>query len=105
VWSPEQLQSHLEASDKMHRIVVDAFAEIARRIRANEPTTEYDIQQFIARRWQEEGMGSEHDDPIVSVNENTANPHYTPKRESSLPIKRGDFVLLDLASKLRQPHA
>jgi Xaa-Pro aminopeptidase len=105
VWSPEQLQTHIEASDKMHRIFFDAFGEIARRIRADEPTTEYDIEQFIIRRWHEEGMGGEHDDAIVSVNANTANPHYTPTRESALPIKRGDFVLLDLASKLRKPGA
>ena len=105
VWSPEQLQTHIEASDKMHRIFFDAFAEIARRIRADEPTTEYDIEQFILRRWYEEGMGGENVDAIVSVNANTANPHYTPKRETALPIKRGDFVLMDLASKLRQPGA
>jgi Xaa-Pro dipeptidase len=105
VWSPEQLQSHIEASDKMHRIFFDAFGKIARRIGANEATTEYDIEQFIIRRWHEEGMGGEHDDAIVSVNANTANPHYTPKKESALPIKRGDFVLLDLASKLRTPGA
>ena len=105
VWSPEQLQTHIEASDKMHRIFFDAFGEIARRIRADEPTTEYDIEQFIIRRWHEEGMGGEHDDAIVSVNANTADPHYTPSRERTLPIKRGDFVLLDLASKLRKPGA
>ena len=102
VWSPEQLQTHIEASDKMHRIFFDAFGEIARRIRADEPTTEYDIEQFIIRRWHEEGMGGEHDDAIVSVNANTADPHYTPKRESALPIKRGDFVLLDLAYEVTQ---
>ncbi len=105
VWSPEQLQMHIEASDKMRRIFLDAFGEIARRVRANEPTTEYDIEQFILRRWREEGMGSEHNDAIVSVNANTANPHYVPTREKALPIKRGDFVLLDLASKLRKPDA
>ena len=105
VWSPAQLQMHIEASDKMHRIFFDAFGEIARRVRANEPTTEYDIEQFIIRRWHEEGMGSEHDDAIVSVNANTANPHYVPTKEKALPIKRGDFVLLDLASKLRKPDA
>ncbi len=103
VWSPEQLQTHIEASDKMHRIFFDAFGEIARRIRADEPTTEYDIEQFILRRWQDEGMGGEH--AIVSVNGNTADPHYTPKRDTAMPIKRGDFVLLDLASKLRTPGA
>ncbi len=105
VWSPEQLETHIEASDKMHRIVFDAFAEIARRIRADAPTTEYDIEQLVLRRWREEGMGGEHDAAIVSINANTANPHYTPKQDSALPIKRGDFVLLDLASKLRKPGA
>ncbi|MFL6569852.1 MAG: M24 family metallopeptidase, partial [Chthoniobacterales bacterium] len=105
VWSPEQLQTHVEASDKMHRIFFDAFGEIARRINANEATTEYDIEQFILRRWQEENMGGEHADAIVSVNANTANPHYVPTREKALPIKRGDFVLMDLASKFREPDA
>jgi len=105
VWTPEQLQSHIEASDKMHRIFFDAFGEVAKKIRANEPITEYDLQQFIVRRWHEEGMGSEDDDPIVSVNANTANPHYTPKKDASLPIQRGDFLLLDLATKLRKRGA
>src|SRR5213079_1128249 len=74
VWTPAQKQSHIEASDKTHRIIMEAFDEIARRIRANEPVTEYDIQQFIARRWDEEGMLPEHG--IIAVNENAANPHY-----------------------------
>src|SRR5256714_2316234 len=54
--TPEGLAMHREAADKLHRIIMDAFAEIARRIRADEPTTEYDIQQFINRRLTEEGM-------------------------------------------------
>jgi Xaa-Pro aminopeptidase len=103
VLTPAQKQSHVEASDKMHRILLEAFAEIARNIRADKPITEYDIQQFIARRLEEEGMNRE--DGIVAVNANTANPHYFPTREANLPIKRGDFVLLDYVSKLRQPGA
>jgi Xaa-Pro aminopeptidase len=103
VLTPAQKQSHVEASDKMHRILLEAFAEIARKIRADEAMTEYDIQQFIARRLEEEGM--ERESGIVAVNANTANPHYFPTREVNLPIKRGDFVLLDIVSKLRQPGA
>src|SRR6266853_3174203 len=56
VWTPAQKQSHIEASDKTHGIIMEAFDEIARRIHTNEPVTEYDIQQFIARRWGDEGM-------------------------------------------------
>jgi Xaa-Pro dipeptidase len=103
VWTPAQKQSHIEASDKTHRIIMEAFAEIARRIRADEPVTEYDIQQFIVRRWDEEGLIPE--PGIVAVNANSANPHYAPTREVTLPIKRGDFVLIDIASKLKKPGA
>jgi len=103
VWTPAQKESHIEASDKTHRIIMEAFAEIARRIRADQPVTEYDIQQFIAHRWDEEGMLPEQ--AIVAVNANAANPHYAPTREVTQPIKRGDFVLLDVASKLKKPGA
>ena len=99
VLTPEQKQSHVEASDKMHRVLLEAFAEIGRNIRADKPMTEYDIQQFIARRLEEEGM--ERENGIVAVNANTANPHYFPTRQVHSPIKRGDFVLLDIVSKLR----
>lgn len=103
VVTPEQKQSHVEGSDKLHRVLMDAFAEIARNIHADKPITEYDIQQFIARRLDEEGMTRE--DGIVAVNANAANPHYFPTREDTAPIKRGDFVLLDIVSKLRTPGA
>ena len=100
VFSPAQHQMHVEASEKMHRIIQDAFAEIARRIRANEPTTEWDIAQFMLRRYSEEGMQQE--PMIVAANANTANPHYMPTKEKNSPIKRGDFVLIDAATKLEQ---
>jgi Xaa-Pro aminopeptidase len=103
VVTPEQKQSHVEASDKLHRVLMEAFAEIGRNIRDEKPITEYDIQQFIARRLDEEGMTRE--EGIVAVNANAANPHYFPTKESFSPIKRGDFVLLDIVSKLRKPGA
>ena len=103
VWTPAQKQSHIEASDKTHGIIMEAFAEIARRIRADEPVTEYDIQQFIVRRWDQEGLIPE--PGIVAANANSANPHYAPTREVTLPIKRGDFVLIDIASKLKKEGA
>jgi Xaa-Pro dipeptidase len=99
--SPEQLATHREAADKIHRVITDAFAEIARRVRANTPTTEYDIQQFINRRLDEEGLTS--GGPNVSSGANTANPHYQPTAEASAPIRRGDFVLFDVSEKLKRP--
>jgi Xaa-Pro dipeptidase len=101
--TPEQLASHREAADKVHKVITEGFAEIARRIRAGETPTEYVIQQFIARRLSEEGMTSGGGD--VSVGANTANPHYFPTSERSAPIRRGDFVLFDISEKLNKPGA
>src|SRR5947208_1909002 len=103
VFSPTQHQMHVEASDKMHRIIQEAFAEIARRVRAEEPTTEWDIAQFMLRRYSEEGMQQE--PMIVAVNANTANTHHMPTKEKNSPIRRGDFVLIDAATKLNKPEA
>jgi Xaa-Pro aminopeptidase len=99
--SPEQLATHREAADKLHKVIMEGFAEIGRRVRAGETPTEYDIQQFMSRRLAEEGMTAGGGD--VSVGANTANPHYFPTAERSAPIRRGDFVLFDVSEKLKKP--
>lgn len=103
-WNEEQLQMHEEAARGLYASVHEAFAEIARRIRAGEPTTEYDIQQFIMGRFAERGMITK-DPPIVAVNGNSAAPHYEPTREKHSPINKDDFVLIDLWAKLDKPNS
>jgi Xaa-Pro dipeptidase len=105
VWTPAQKRTHDEAANKIHQIIMDAFGEVARRIRADVPTTEYDIQQFIVRRYEEESMTCDDDHPIVSVNANSANPHYGPTEAVHAPVKRGDFILFDVWAKLQEPEA
>jgi len=105
VWTPEQKETHDRAADHIHHIILEAFGEIGRRVRADEPVTEYDIQQFIVRRFEEEGMTSDGAPPIVAVNANSASPHYGPTRDVHSPIRRGDFVLLDVWAKLKRPGA
>ena len=105
VLAPAQKETHTAAAEKIHRIIIESFAEIARRITAAEPTTEYDIQQFMLRRFEEENLTCDNDPPIVAVNANSANPHYQPTSTLFAPIKRGDFVLFDVWAKLKQPGA
>ncbi len=105
VWTPAQREMHVEAANKVHQIIIESFAEIARRIRAGEPVTEYDIQQFMVRRFEQENLTSDNDPPNVSVNANSANPHYQPDSKIFAPIKRGDFVLFDVWAKLKKPGA
>lgn len=105
VWTEKQRETHLQAANRIRRIIMESFAQIAERIRADQPVTEYDIQQFMVRRFEEEYLTSDDDPPIVAVNANAANPHYQPSREVNSPIRRGDFVLFDVWAKLITPGA
>ncbi len=98
-------QSHIEASQKIYKIKDEAFQEIGKAIRAKQEITEYDIQQFIVRRFEEEKLTCMNEWPIVGVNDHPANPHFEPTKENAYIIKKGDMVLIDLWAKLSQPGA
>ncbi len=97
-WSPEALASHLEAGKVIHTMVRDAFAMIHEAVKLGRTIGEYDVQQEILRLFAVHNLTTE-ESPIVAVNANSANPHYEPSRTSSLPIRRNDFVLLDVWAK------
>lgn len=40
--------------------------------------------------------------PICAVNAHSADPHYSPSKEGSSEIKKGDFILIDLWCKKNQ---
>jgi Xaa-Pro dipeptidase len=104
VWHDAEIASHVAASEKLHRIKDRAFEEIARRVRDNVAATEFDIQQLMARWFEDEGLVTD-SPPNVSVNENAGNPHYLPTAESARAISAGQLVLLDLWGKLASEGA
>jgi Xaa-Pro dipeptidase len=103
VWTPDQLEMHKEAVAKLQKIIIEAFGEIKRRINEDIPTTEQDVQQFMMKRFSEEGMNPS--PMIVAVNANAAEPHYFPRGERNSPIRRGDLVLIDSVTKMAKPRA
>lgn len=105
VLTPEQLLSHVRAGEKIHRIKDEAFALVSREVRGGEIITPYDVQQFIVRRFTEEGLTCQGEYPIVGTNEQPADPHFEPTPENARPIKLGDTLLVDLWAKLDEPHA
>jgi Xaa-Pro dipeptidase len=103
VWTPEQFAMHKEAAEKLQKSVLETFAEIKRRINENIPTTELDVQRFMMKRMEENGI--QPDPMIVAVNAHAASPHYFPTERTNAPIKRGDLVLIDTTTKLKKPKA
>ncbi len=103
-WTEEQLDLHLEAGKLVDRVRREAFQFIGERLRATEPVTEYEVQQFVLDRFASSRLTADHG-PIVAVNSNASNPHYEPSRERTAPIRIGDLVLIDMFAKLMQPSA
>lgn len=102
-WTNDQIRTHFEAGKAIDAITPAAFQEIGRRVR-NGGTSEYEIQQWILEAFKRENLITD-DPPIVAVNANSGNPHYSPSLESRVPIREGDFVLLDIWAKKNTPGA
>ncbi len=103
-WSPEALAAHLEAGKAVHQIVHDAFAMIREAVKGGKSAGEYEVQQEMVRLFDLRGLEAD-EPPLVAVNQNSANPHYSPTQAASLPIRSNDFVLLDVWAKLRKAGA
>jgi Xaa-Pro dipeptidase len=103
-WSEEKWQSHLAAGQVVHQSVRTAFATIRDAIRAGREISEYAVQQEMMRVLETNGLVTD-EPPSVAVNAHSADPHYSPSQEASLPIRAGDFVLLDVWGKQQKPGA
>lgn len=94
-------ESHFEAGRRVDPIRKQAFELIREKVRSGQATSEMEIHDFIRKRFKEEGLVTD-SGPIVGVNAHSGDPHYEPTAELSLPIRKGDFVLLDMWAKLDQ---
>jgi len=104
VWTPAQLASHRAAGRAIDQITQEAFVEAARRVRAKESFTEYDLQQWILGQFRAGGVTSD-SPPIVAVGPHAGDPHYEPRERGSARIHRGDLLLLDIWGKTLSPDS
>ncbi len=92
-WTNDQLESHIEAGEKLTRIVQEAFCFIYKNLDLR--VTEFQVAEFIRRRFAEEGLQIT-DGPVVAINEHSSDPHYEPNSSFSSVIHEEDWVLIDL---------
>src|SRR5436190_18464807 len=88
----------------MREIVDEIVKEVGRRVRDDISVTEVEIQDFIVKQYDQRDLTAGHP-PIVAINAHSADPHYAPNLEDNLPMRKGDFLLVDMWSKQRAPHA
>jgi len=103
-WSVEQLAGHRRAAAHLLTIVHAAFARVGAALARGDELDEYVVQRGILDAFEQAGLWSE-SDPIVGVNAHSADPHYQPGPGHSSPIRRGDFLLIDLWAKERAPDS
>jgi Xaa-Pro dipeptidase len=101
LWTKEQFQENKPVAYALNEIVYKSFDFIKKKILKSQNITEYDVQQFIMGEFKRKKLFTD-DPPIVGVNQNSANPHYTPSKELNKKIKKGDFVLIDLWAKANE---
>lgn len=101
-WTPQQLESHLEAGKIIDRITRAAFETAAGSVRDGNPLTEFELQQWILAQFRANGITTA-EPPVAAVQPNSGNPHYEPKQGASRPIRAGDLLLLDVWGKFAKP--
>ena len=104
VWSDEQLETHLYAAKNMREIVDVVFREVGRRVKENADVNEVLIQDFLWQEFDRRDLTAGHK-PIVAINAHSADPHFAPNLEDNLPMRKGDFLLIDMWTKKKTPHS
>lgn len=103
VLTEEQIATHREAASVVDNAVGNAWEFIRESLKKERAITELDVQQFILQEFKANNCISS-SNPVCSVNEHSALPHYMPVPATSKQIKRGDFILIDLWCKKNLPH-
>lgn len=101
VLTEDQIASHYAAQRAIDGILSDGFREIGHRV-SNGGATEHSMVAWLQEAMLREQLTWEHG-PNVSVNANSSDSHYEPTAENTLPIRKGDFVLIDIWGRKNQP--
>ncbi len=99
--SKEGYKLHKEAQKKIDKILKETFDLIKKKLGK---IREFEAQEFILKRFEEENLTCEGDPPIVGVREHPADPHFAPTKENSYIIEKDQTLLIDLWAKINKPE-
>lgn len=104
VWDDDQARMHFAAEKVTVEAFKVAYQFIADEIRTKGESSEVAVQSRIMKHFADSGCTT-YSPPIVGVGPHGGDPHYEPNPAADTPIRKGDFVLVDLWCKLDQPRA
>lgn len=102
--SSEQMESHRDAGRRLIAAKDLLLEQLGADLREGVSLNEYGVQQRFAELIRQQGLVLA-DDPLIAVNGNASNPHYSPNEQASSPLRRGDLVLFDFWAHLPTPDA
>ena len=100
----KQGESHIRAGAALDRIVKETWKWIGEHLTAGKPIDEYQIQQRIVQEFDRIQLIAD-SPPIVGINAHSADPHFETQPVGSSPLKKGDFLLIDLWGKEKHEGA
>jgi Xaa-Pro aminopeptidase len=99
--TPAQLESHRGAGHALRKAGDATFAWIRESMLRGDELSELLVQQQLVTAMRSHELRVELDElPLVAVNGNAANPHYSPTPERYAPLREGDLLLLDFSAPL-----
>jgi Xaa-Pro aminopeptidase len=103
-WDEEQWKMHMEAERGTLSAFDVAWGLIAERTRRGNDATERDVRSAIMEHFRQNGLVASYP-ATVAVGSHSGDPHYEPDPGTEVPIKAGDFVLIDLWAKVNRPRS
>lgn len=97
----EQAATHLEAASILEKVATLTWEHIKSNLG---DISEWDVQNFILQQFREHRCVTD-DSPICGVNEHSADPHYSAQEHKASIIKEGDFILIDLWTRLDKANS
>ncbi len=102
--STQQIEGQREAGRRLIASKDQIFAQLSDDLRQGMQLDEYGVQQRFAELIRAQGLVPA-EGPLVAVNGNASNPHYSPNAQTSTPIRRGDLVLFDFGGHFPEADA
>ena len=103
VLDPDARRDHRRTGALLEGIITAAFERARDAARAAPGSlTEVGLQRFLLERFDAAGLVST-DPPAVAVNAHSGDPHFSTSPDTDVPIRPGDFLLIDAWAKKKAP--